>query len=135
MKNTKKLYYLIGILVLVLLVWMVNDTFTQPGVKDLHTTFREVSAYRNENNTGPIRRIYAVEVSDTVWHELEQYGKLMPHTKYGKTQVYFFMENTQAPEDINGEEPYFDPARYPDCIGKYEKKAMGEEYFKKYPFR
>ncbi|AWW29813.1 hypothetical protein DN752_06590 [Echinicola strongylocentroti] len=135
MKNTKKLYYLIGILVLVLLVWMVNDTFTQPGVDDLEMEFQEVAVYRNENNTGPIKRIYAVVVSDTLWHEMEQYGKLMPHTKYGNTQVYFFEDIANAPEKINAQSPYFDASLNPFCIGKYEKKAMGEEHFSKYPFR
>ncbi|AGA76308.1 hypothetical protein [Echinicola vietnamensis] len=135
MKNTKRLYYLIGLVVLALLVWMMRDTFTQPGTDDLKMDFREVAAYRNENNTGPIKRVYAVVVSDSLWHEMEQYGKFMPHTKYGNTQVYFFTDEAHAPKKLNAEEPYFEESLYEYCIGRYEKKAMGQEGFVKYPFR
>ncbi|QDH77511.1 hypothetical protein FKX85_00020 [Echinicola soli] len=134
MKNTKRLYYLLGMLVLLLLVWMVSDTFTQPGVDDLKMDFNEVATYRNENNTGPIKRVYAVVVSDTLWHEMEQYGKLMPHTKYGNTQVYFFTNKEQAPVKLNAQKPHFDERFNQYCIGRFEKKAMGEEGFRKYPF-
>jgi len=132
--KTKRLYYLLGLLVLVLIIWMVSDTFTQPGASDLSMDFVEVGKYRNENNTGPIKRIYAVAVSDTLWGEMEKYGKLMPHTKYGNTQVFFFLDKNQTPSKISGEEPHFEQNFRKYCIAKFEKKAMGEESFRRYPF-
>lgn len=133
--KTKRLYYLIGVLVLVLIGWMVSDTLSQPGVDDLETDFQEMAFYRNENNTGPIRRIYVVTVSNTAWNEMEKYGKLMPHTKYGNTQVYFFLDADDAPKSVDPQPPHFDQSFERYCIARFEKKAMGEESFVKYPFR
>lgn len=132
--KTKRLYYLLGMLVSVLIIWMVSDTFTQPGVGDLTMEFVEVGKYRNENNTGPVKRVYTVTVSDTLWQEMERYGHLMPHTKYGNTQVYFFDSKEHTPKNIKPEEPYFDHSFEKYCVGKFEKKAMGEESFWKHPF-
>ncbi|GAB3648887.1 hypothetical protein GCM10028791_13410 [Echinicola sediminis] len=132
--KTKRLYYLLGLAVSVLIVWMVSDTFTQPGVSDLSMEFVEKAKYRNENNTGPIKRVYAVAVTDTLWAEMEKYGRLMPHTKYGNTQVYFFLGEMNTPLKVEEAMPYFEKQFEEHCVGRFEKKAMGEEGFKKYPF-
>ncbi len=97
--------------------------------------FKEISKYRNPNNTGPIKRVYVVTVSDTLWQEMETYGKMMPHTKYGNTKVYFFSDKEGYPQKVVGTEPYFDFKYNDDCLGKFEKKAMGEEGFIRYPFQ
>ncbi|WP_200974137.1 hypothetical protein [Echinicola sp. 20G] len=133
--KTKRLFYFIGILVMAMVIWMVSDTISQPGVKDLKMDFIEVAFYRNENNTGPIKRIYAVTVEDTIWSEMRKYGELMPHTKYGNTQVFFFLSSQESPEKLRSEPPYFDVRFDKYCVGKFEKKPMGEESFSKYPFK
>ena len=130
MKTFKSKYILI-IVVLAGLAWMVKDSFNQPGVKDLDGDFTETAFYRNENNTGPVLRVYAVSVSDTLYKEMISYGNLMPHTKYGTTTVYFFNSNSPVPKALRGEEPHFDQAFASNCIGVYQKNGMSKVSFSK----
>ena len=74
---------------------MVYDSFSQRGMKDLKGNFKEVNFYRNEQNTGPVVRIYTVTIADTIWDEMETYGDYMPYTKYGNTKVYYFLNSTR----------------------------------------
>lgn len=113
---------------------MVKDTLNQPGVEDMKAGFTEVAKFRNANNTGPVQRIYVVTVKDSVWKELEDYGNLMPHTKYGSTKVYFFMENSNVPKTLHPGTVNFDPAFNKTCIALYEKSAMSQVAFNKNPF-
>lgn len=131
---SKKMKYIILALFLVVLFWMVADAFMQPGIKDLKGGFKELAFIRNEQNTGPVVRIYAVSVKDTLWSEMKQYGDYMPHTKYGNTQVYFFLANTPAPTALSLEDENITPQYQSYCIARYEKSAMGETTFSKYPF-
>ena len=115
-----------------LLVWFTWDAFSQPGVNDLKGGFEEVATYRNENNTGPIVRVYAVTVADPENAEMEAYGNYMPHTKYGNTKVFFFSKDKPFPKEVVPGETNF-PAEYqPNVIGRYEKDAMGQVNFKKF---
>lgn len=114
---------------------MVKDTFNQPGTKDMKAGFKEIAKYRNANNTGPVQRIYVVTVKDSVWKEMEDYGNLMPHTKYGSTKVYFFMESANVPQTLQPGEINFDPSFNKSCIASYEKSAMSQVAFNKYPLR
>ncbi|AHM63425.1 hypothetical protein D770_25910 [Flammeovirgaceae bacterium 311] len=130
--NYSLLFLILVIGTLVLIMW---SSLSQPGVQDLEGGFREVALYRNENNTGPIRRLYAVSLNDTLWQQMKQYGDFMPYTKYGTTKVYFFMNNAPVPEQLSpdGEavaEPY---QQY--CLAVYEKNNMGQVSFIRYPFR
>jgi hypothetical protein len=70
--GSRKLFYGILIMWFALWFWIMVDSFSQPGVGDLKGEFKEVSFYRNENNTGPIIRIYAVYSPDSLWEEMEQ---------------------------------------------------------------
>jgi hypothetical protein len=117
-----------------LIIWFVYDTFSLPSVDDLEGDFKEVAFYRNENNTGPIVRIYAVTVSDTLWQQMQQYGDYMPHTKYGNTKVYFFLNNKPAPEQVQPGEQHFEQEFEPHTLARYEKDAMGQVSFVKHPF-
>lgn len=130
MKNSKSKYILI-IVAIAGLVWMVKDSFTQPGVKDLKGSFTEAAFYRNENNTGPVLRVYAVSVSDTLYSEMLAYGNLMPHTKYGTTTVYFFKSNLPVPKSLKGDEPHFEQGFESNCIGVYQKNGMSKVSFSK----
>lgn len=128
-----KKYVIIGIVALAL-IWMVWDAVRQPGVNDLEGDFKELSFVRNEQNTGPVVRIYAVSVKDTLWREMEQYGNLMPHTKYGVTRVYFFRNDAPLPDKLSLEGDHIESEFKRYCIGRYEKNAMSQAYLTRQPF-
>jgi len=130
-----KLKYLLTAAAAVLIIWFIYDASSQPGVDDLKGNFKEVAMYRNENNTGPIVRIYAVTVADTLWNEMQKYGNYMPHTKYGNTKVYFFPADKPAPAEIYPGDANFDARFQENALARYEKDAMGQIAFVKYPFR
>lgn len=121
--------YLIFIIVLAGLFWMLKDSFTQPGINNLKADFKETAFYRNENNTGPVIRLYAVSVSDTSYKEMVEYGNFMPHTKYGTTIVYFFKNTQPFPTKLSGISPHFDPVFNSNCIGVYAKNGMSKVSF------
>ncbi|MBS9524937.1 hypothetical protein KI659_13035 [Litoribacter alkaliphilus] len=133
--KTKSIFYILILVVGGVVLWIAKDTFTQPGVQDLRGDYKEVAMYRNENNTGPIVRVYAVATSDTLWNEMEDYGNFMPHTKYGNTKVFFFNATENYPSELAPAAPYFPEEYQQACIGMYEKSAMGEVSLKRYPFR
>lgn len=133
--STRYVFYALILVVAALMVWIISDTVTQPGISDLEGEFEELAFYRNENNTGPIVRIYAVYASDTLWDQMRAYGEFMPHTKYGNTKVYFFSSKENAPNMLRPDEPNFDEGYNAYCMGFYEKSAMGQERFVKYPFK
>jgi hypothetical protein len=133
--STRYVFYALIIVVAALLVWIISDTFTQSGISDLEGEYEELAFYRNENNTGPIVRIYAVYASDTLWDQMKSYGEFMPHTKYGNTKVYFFNSKENTPTTLRPDEPNFDGVYNSYCIGFYEKSSMGQERFVKYPFK
>lgn len=120
--------------VLALIFFMFKDVFDQPGIEDMKAGFKEIAKYRNANNTGPVQRIYIVSVKDSLWKEMEDYGNLMPHTKYGNTKVYFFMQNGNIPKTLRPGEVNFDPAFNKACIALYEKSAMSQVVFNKHPY-
>ena len=132
--NKRRRKYLIGLVVALLIFWFIADAVNEPGVQDLQGNFEEVAFYRNENNTGPIVRIYAVTLTDTLWHEMEQYGNYMPHTKYGNTKVYFFQKGQPVPENVSPGEENFSAELQKYCLARYEKDSMGKVSFRKYPF-
>ena len=125
----------IALLILGLIGWMLKDTFTQSGIKDLKGNFKEVASYRNENNTGPVQRIYSVTVKDTAEAQLKEYGDLMPHTKYGNTKVYYFIEGSGVPKELSPGEINFDNKFNENCFALYEKSAMGNVGLVEWPFK
>lgn len=130
----KKLFLGVAAVVLVLVLAITWQSFTQPGVQDLQGDFQRVAFYKNENNTGPVHRVYAVSTADTLWQEMEKYGNYMPHTKYGTTSVYFFHHSSPKPQKlVPGRDNL--PAAYREyCLARYEKNSMGQVSFVKYPF-
>ncbi|MDX5417627.1 MAG: hypothetical protein LPK09_00310, partial [Hymenobacteraceae bacterium] len=118
-----KLKHILILVSAILIGWFIYDTLSIPGVDDLEGDFKEVAMYRNENNTGPITRIYAVTVNDTLWQEMQSYGDLMPHTKYGTTRVYFFLNNQPAPDQLQPGQQNFAPEFAPYTLARYEKDA------------
>jgi hypothetical protein len=128
-------FYALILVVIVVLLWIFGETFNQPSVHDLQEEYIETAYFRNENNTGPIIRMYAIFTPDTVWSSMKAYGEFMPHTKYGQTKVYFFNSIDYSPKQINLESPYFDIKYQPYCIAVYEKDQMGQVKFIQFPFR
>ncbi|WP_316830186.1 hypothetical protein [Pedobacter aquatilis] len=131
--NKKIFSYTLTIGILVLVGFIVKGTFNQPGIDEMKAGFKEIAKFRNANNTGPVQRIYIVTVKDSVWKEMEDYGNLMPHTKYGNTKVYYFMANSNVPTAIQPGEVNFDPSFNKFCIALYEKSAMSQVAFNKNP--
>lgn len=132
--NKKFLVYLVTAGILVLVFFMIKDTLNQPGVENMSAGFKETVKYRNANNTGPVQRIYVVTVKDTIWKEMEDYGNLMPHTKYGNTKVYFFMEGSNIPQTLQPGDVNFKPSFNKSCIALFEKSTMSQVAFNKHPF-
>jgi hypothetical protein len=120
--------------VILALGWMIIDSFNQPSPKSLKAGFKEKIFLRNEQNTGPILRIYVATVKDTLWHEMETYGNYKPHTKYGTTRVYYFLEDSPVPSQISLEGYNISPEYQKYCLAKYEKAAMGQVVVSKRPF-
>jgi hypothetical protein len=134
MKKFNKNHFIIIIIIIGFIV-IVFNMISQPGAKDLKGNFKELAFVRNEQNDGPILRIYAVSLSEPHWEEMEHYGNYMPHNKYGNTKVYFFLENGVLPSQLKlGSNP-FDTQYQQNCIGVYEKDGMGVITLKKYPFK
>lgn len=126
--KNKKVIFLFS-LVLVL-GYIIYDSTSLPSVSDLKGNFKELATYRNENNTGPIVRIYAVSVEGSEWEEMKKYGDLMPYTKYGSTTVYFFDASKPAPQKVSPTAPYFDAAYDANCVATYFKDQNGGVSFK-----
>lgn len=125
----------IALLIIGLIGWMLKDTFTQSGIKDLKGGFVEIANYRNENNTGPVQRIYAVTVTDTSMAQFKEYGDLMPHNKYGNTKVYYFLAGKAVPTALSPGDVNFDAQFNNNCFALYEKSAMGNVGLIKWPFK
>jgi hypothetical protein len=133
--NKKIVFYPLTIFILILIFFIIKDTFNQPGITDMKAGFKEVAKFRNANNTGPVQRIYVVTVKDSLWKELEDYGNIMPHTKYGNTKVYYFLEGSDVPNKLHPGAVNFDPKYNSLCIALYEKSAMSQSVFNKYPLK
>ncbi len=123
----------IGVGLVVMLIFiMVWSSISEPGKNDLDTQFQEEFFVRNENNTGPVQRRYLVTVSDTIWNDLERFGNLMPYTKLGSTEVFFFRTGSNHPTKLNLKgEPF--PKKYESALlAVYLKNTMGKVSLKKY---
>lgn len=91
--------------------------------------YESIDFFRNQNNTGPVIRVYAIQVldEDSAW--MKAFGDAQPHGKYGKTMVFFFSK--KAPEAINLSpvEPFFSAAWKDYLRASYQKMPMGDVQF------
>lgn len=92
--------------------------------------YEELGKYRNENNTGPVVRIFAVKALDPNESWMREYGDSQPHTKYGKTIIFFFSEDIDQKIELSPKEPYIDQKLESYVLYTYEKTPMGEVRFK-----
>jgi len=134
MRHKKQTLFII-VIVLVIVGWVFKDMLAQSGVEDLKGGFKEIATYRNENNTGPIQRIYVATVKDTTNAQLMEYGNFKPHSKYGNTKVYYFLEGVNAPTSLSPGAVNFDAKYNSSCFALYEKSAMGNFGLIKKPFK
>lgn len=130
-----KLKTILIALACLLVVWFMYDALSQPNVNDLKGNFKEIAMYRNENNTGPITRIYAVTVEDTLWAQMQAYGDFMPHTKYGNTKIFYFLNTNPVPKEVYPGKQHFEERFQEYTVAKYEKDAMGQVSFVHFPYR
>ncbi|MFT7034132.1 MAG: hypothetical protein ACJA2S_002641 [Cyclobacteriaceae bacterium] len=128
----KRIFLITLATIITIIFW---TSFSQDTVDDLAGDFKEMAFFRNENNTGPIIRKYAVSLTDTLWQEMEQYGQIMPYTKYGTTTVFYFLQGSDMPQSLNLSSLSFDVQYQPSCVGKFERNATGVSSFTRYPFR
>lgn len=130
MKRNKVIFYLLGVVVLFLMIQIIRSSFSNPGLERFANDFEEIGFYRNENNTGPVLRIYAVRsLKDNSPAYMREYADLQPHTKYGRTLVFFFGQEVSEKVLLNPKEPYFSEELAPFLLGKFEKTPMGEGRF------
>ena len=107
---------------------------SQPGVNDLPGDFKEIAQSQNENNTGPVNRVYIVTVSDTLWEAMETYGNYMPYAKLGTTTVWFFKNDAPFPTQAKQTGIPFDSEFLQHCLARYHKNNMGAVSLTKFPF-
>ncbi len=132
MKKYKVYIIILSVVIVIGIIW---NTITEPGIKDLKSDFKELAFIRNEQNTGPVIRIYAVSLKSENLEEMLQYGEYMPHTKYGTTRIYFFLNDGDLPKELNfGEINIADKYRK-NCIAIYEKNGMSQSSIRRYPFK
>jgi len=127
-----KFMLIVALLIAGVIFWL---SFTGPGVNDLDGNFREIDAWQNENNTGPVNRVYIVTVSDTLWSEMERYGDYMPHSKMGTTNVWFFLDSQPFPNNVIPGESPFSAVYQSASVGRYVKDNMSQSRLIKKPFQ
>ncbi len=130
MKSSRIIFWIIGAVVLALVFYIGKESFTQPGMERFEGKYEELGKYRNENNTGPVVRIFAVKALDPNENWMKEYGDAQPHTKYGKTIVFFFSEDINQKIELSPKEPYIDQSLESYVLYTYEKTPMGEVRFK-----
>lgn len=132
MRRNRKWYALIPVIFVLAILW---NSFSQPGLNDFFSTFEEVDLYRNENNTGPVERVYIITTTDSIWNEMERFSELMPYSKLGTTKVYFFHADNPYPTKALGGRVNFDSEFDAYCIARFQKNNFGATSFTVFPFK
>lgn len=114
---------------LILLIQIVRSSFSNPGMQAFEGKYEELGFYRNENNTGPVVRVYAIRALDADTEWMRNFAEAQPHTKYGRTLVFFFSSELKDKVSLSPQEPFFDEELQPYLLAKFEKTPMGEGRF------
>lgn len=113
---------------------LLNSIFTD-NINTIEGDFKELAFTRNENNTGPVHRLYAFSLQDTLWKNMQEHADLLPHTKYGITEVYYFVNSHQeTPIELNLTESKASVFDKENCVAYIKKDGMGTINLQKYPF-
>ncbi len=131
MKKYKPYILTFSVILVIAMIW---NAINEPGIKDLKGNFKELVFIRNEQNTGPVIRIYAVSLDNENWDAMKQYGNYMPHNKYGNTKIYFFLNNKETPNSLNFGDINIDERFKKYCIAVYEKDGMSQTSLRRHPF-
>ena len=116
-------------MIIILVYQIVSSSLSQPGLEQYEGKYEEVGFYRNENNTGPVVRIYAIRVLDTDDAWMRDFADAQPHTKYGRTLVFFFSPDLREKVSLSPQEPFFPEEFQPFLLAQFEKTPMGEGRF------
>ena len=112
MKNYRKVW-LLAVPLIIILGYMIWDSYSQPGIEDIPGDFEEVAFVRNEQNKGGIERIYAVTVGDLANANFDACAELFPTNDYNSvTRIFFFDKNQPYPTTLSLEPPHYDNAKY-----------------------
>jgi hypothetical protein len=129
LKRNKVILYALGLLVGIVIYQIVNASLSQPGLEQWEGKYEEIGFYRNENNTGPVVRVFAIRVLDENPGWMKEFADAQPHSKYGKTHVFFFSSDLKQKVELNPKEPFFDEKYREFLLGEFEKTPMGESRF------
>jgi hypothetical protein len=127
LKRNQWLVIFIGTIVLGVMGLIVKESFSGKGVADYQDQFEEIGYLRNENNTGPILRVYAFRTKEQDPEVLKSFADLLPHTKYGRTLVFFVGKSWKEQVVLSPESPYFPESLRSHLFATYEKTPMGEQ--------
>lgn len=109
----KRKVWLVAIPLILILGYMIWDSYSQPTIKDIQGGFEEVAFVRNQQNKGGIERIYAVTVSDLANAKYEECAKLFPTNDFNSvTRVFFFDKSQPYPTELSLTPPYYDTTQY-----------------------
>jgi hypothetical protein len=129
LKSSKIIFRILVVIVTALVAYFMMESFSQPGLERFDGKYKELSTYRNENNTGPVVRVYAIKALDSSTEWMREYGEAMPHTKYGRTVVFFFSDEIDQEIELSPTDPYFTIGLQPYVIATYQKSPMGDVSF------
>ena len=110
----KKQFIWIGIFILFTIAIIFSNSSDLKQTTTIKGNFKEVAFNRNQNNTGPVLRVYAVSVQYPAIAQFKEYGDAMPHTRMGNTTIYFFDSKTPIPKelDFSLDKPSFDRNKF-----------------------
>ena len=112
MKKNKKVWFL-AIPLILLLGYLIYDSYSQPSLKNISGDFEEVAFVRNEQNKGGIIRIYAVTVGDIMHADYKAAAELFPTNDFNSvTRIFFFDKKNDYPTTLSIDPPYFDTVKY-----------------------
>lgn len=112
MKKSKKVW-LVAIPLILILSYLIWDSYSQPTINDIPGEFEEVAFVRNEQNKGGIVRIYAVTVGDIANADFDACADLFPTNDYNSvTRIFFFDKSKAFPTTLSLESPFYDTTQY-----------------------
>lgn len=129
MKRNKLIFYLIAAVVVIVIYQIMSSSLSQPGLEQFAGKYEELDFYRNENNTGPVLRVYAIRALDPSQEWMKDFADAQPHTKYGRTLVFFFSSELTEKVTLSPQEPFFSKEYRPFLLAQFEKTPMGESRF------
>lgn len=116
-------------MILILVYQIISSSLSQPGLEQFEGKYEELGFYRNENNTGPVVRVFAIRALDPSQEWMNEFADAQPHTKYGRTIVLFFSPDLNEKIALSPQEPFFPEKFRPFLLAQFEKTPMGEGRF------